>query len=84
MLRVHFWGGAVGESGDQKDSALKKMGTTLGYKHPVALKVVTASKLRPAQVRAFIFHFRSQLNWFHVCSCPWWVLGSAMCLCRIN
>lgn len=52
----------VGESGDQKDSALKKMGTTLGYKDPVALKVVTASKLRPAQVRAFIFHFHSQLN----------------------
>lgn len=47
----------VGESGDQKDSALKKMGTTLGYKDPVALKVVTASKLRPAQVRAFIFIF---------------------------
>ena len=47
----------VGESGDQKDSALKKRGTALGYKDPVALKVVTASKLRPAQVRAFILIF---------------------------
>lgn len=40
-----------------RKTALKKMGTTLGYKDPVALKVVTASKLRPAQVRAFIFIF---------------------------
>lgn len=46
-------------------SAVKELGTTFVYRDPTPSKVVTDSKLRPAQVRTYIFCFHSQTElWF--------------------
>lgn len=45
--------------------AVKELGTTFVYRDPTPSKLVTDSKLRPAQVRNYVLCFHSQTEpWF--------------------